>query len=370
MSEPINVGLVGFGMSAQVFHAPFLDVHPNFKITKVVERHDQKSKGKYPYVEVVNDISDLLHDSGIDLIVITTPNTTHLPLARAALEAGKHVILEKPFTISTSDADQLISLAEKHHRVLSVFQNRRWDGDFLTVQKILESGYLGRLVEFESHFDRFRNYQKPNAWREENLPGSGILYDLGPHLIDQALVLFGLPEAVMADIRYQRDGSQTDDQFELVLNYPNLKVTLKAGMLVRESLPRFILQGTDGSFIKYGLDPQEAALKQGTIPAGPDWGMEPAGSWGKLNTEIDELHFEGRIETKAGCYQKYYDDIYSAITENTEPIVTAQQARNIIHIIELAFQSDDEKRTIKFEKQLTAFFTQWIKSISKRLLPR
>ncbi len=348
MSEPIKVGLVGFGMSAQVFHAPFLDVHPKFKITKVVERHDQKSKVKYPYVEVVRDISDLLDDPGIDLVVITTPNTTHLPLAKAALEAGKNVVLEKPFTISTHDADQLIKLADEHQLVLSVFQNRRWDGDFLTVQKILELGYLGRLVEFESHFDRFRNYQKRNAWREENLPGSGILYDLGPHLIDQTLVLFGLPEAVTADIRYQRDGSQTDDQFEIILHYPNLKVTLKAGMLVREPLPRFILLGTQGSFVKYGLDPQETELKQGSTPAGSDWGRDTPECWGTLNTEINGLHFDGKIETEAGCYQKFYENIYAAIVKKKTPAVTSLQARNTIRIIELAFQSDDERRTIKF----------------------
>lgn len=348
MADPINVGLVGFGMSAQVFHAPFLDVDPNFRICKVVERHDRKSKRKYPYVEVVNDISDLLTDQDIELVIITTPNTTHLPLARSALEADKHVVLEKPFTITTKDADQLIRLSDKQKRVLSVFQNRRWDGDFLTVKKILDSGYLGRLVEFESHFDRFRNYQKPNAWREENLPGSGILYDLGPHLIDQALVLFGPPQAITADIRYQRDSSQTDDQFEVILHYPNLKVTLKAGMLVREPLPRFILHGTDGAYVKYGLDPQEDALKRGVVPDQSDWGTEPKALWGKLNTNIDGMHFEGRIETMAGCYQKYYENLHKAITEHTEPVVSAHQARTIIRIIEFAFQSDDERRTVKY----------------------
>ncbi|HKI44429.1 MAG TPA: oxidoreductase [Balneolales bacterium] len=348
MTDPVNVGIVGFGMSAQVFHAPFLDINPDFRICKVVERHDRKSKQKYPYIDVVTDISELLSDPDIHLVVITTPNTTHLPLARAALEAGKHVVLEKPFTITTKDADELIQLADKQKSILSVFQNRRWDGDFLTVKNILESGYLGRLVEFESHYDRFRNYQKPDAWKEENLPGSGILYDLGPHLIDQALVLFGLPESVTADIRYQRDGSQTDDQFEVNLNYPNLKVTLKAGMLVREPLPRLILQGTEGSYVKYGLDPQEAALKKGDTPDQHDWGMEPKALWGKLNTELNGLHFEGQIETLPGCYQNFYENLYKAITENTKPAVSARQARDTMRIIELAFQSDDEQRTVKY----------------------
>lgn len=348
MADRVNVGLVGFGMSAQVFHAPFLNVNPDFLIRKVVERHDRKSKQKYPYVDVVTDISDLLTDPEIHLVIITTPNTTHLPMARAALEAGKHVVLEKPFAITTKDADQLIQLADKQEKILTVFQNRRWDGDFLTVKKILESRHLGRLVEFESHYDRFRNYQKPNAWKEENLPGSGILYDLGPHLIDQALVLFGLPESVTANIRYQRDGSQTDDQFEIILDYPNLKVTLKAGMLVREPLPRLILQGTDGSYVKYGLDPQEAVLKEGNIPDQPDWGSEPKKLWGRLNTDLNGLHFEGQIETLPGCYQKFYADLYKAITENTEPAISARQARNTIRIIELAFQSDDEQRTVKY----------------------
>lgn len=344
--DTITVGLVGFGMSARVFHAPFLDADPHFYIKTVVERHDRKSQMHYPYVSVVKNMEELLADPEIELVVITTPNTTHFPLAQMALEADKHVVVEKPFTVTAGKADQLTELAHQKKKLLSVFQNRRWDGDFLTVRNILEAGCIGRLVEFESHFDRFRNYQKPDSWREESLPGSGILYDLGPHLIDQALILFGLPEAITADIRQQRDGSRTDDQFEVILHYPGLKVTLKAGMLVRAPLPRFILQGTQGSFVKYGLDPQEEALNQGKSPARSDWGREANHLWGDLITEFEGLHFDGKIETIPGCYQKYYENIYKVIRKNEKPIVTAGQARNTIRIIELAFRSNEEQRTI------------------------
>jgi predicted dehydrogenase len=296
----------------------------------------------------VRDAADLLRDEEIALVVIATPNVSHFELARQSLRAGKHVVVEKPFTTTSAQARQLIELARAENRLLSVHQNRRWDGDFLTVRKLLGGGLLGRLVEYESHYDRFRNYRRPNAWREEEGEGGGLLFDLGSHLIDQAQVLFGLPRMVTADLRTQRDFAKAVDSFELVLHYEGLKATLKAGMLVRERGPRFILHGTEGSFVKYGMDPQEEALKRGLDPSGPNWGEEPRELWGTLNTEAGGLHLEGRVETLAGCYQSFYRNVADVIDGRAEPAVRAEEAMNTVRVIELAIQSNEQKCTVPF----------------------
>jgi predicted dehydrogenase len=351
VAEVINVGLVGYGMAGRVFHAPVIKSVPGLRLKTVVERHANESSKRYPEIEVVRDIADLLQDEEIDLVVITTPNTSHFEYARDSLLAGKHVVVEKPFTTTSAEALQLIDLARRENRIISVHQNRRWDGDFQTVKKLLDQGLLGRLVEFESHFDRFRNYRQPGAWREEEGPGTGILFDLGSHLIDQAQVLFGLPQMIMADIRFQRDFARTADNFEMVLHYENLKVTLKAGMLVREAGPRFILHGTEGSFVKYGLDVQEEALKRGLTPSSPGWGEEPEEHWGTLNTQAGELHVKGRIETIAGRYQAFYENMVEAINGRAELIVKPEQAMNTIRLIELAMESSRRRATAIFNPQ-------------------
>ncbi len=345
----MKVGLIGYGMAGQVFHAPVITAVPHLQLSKVVERRGDTSRQRYPWVEVVRDAAALFEDKDIELVVVATPNASHFDLARQALLAYKHVVVDKPFTITSEQAGQLIELARRQRKLISVFQNRRWDGDFQTVSQIVRQGCLGRLVEYESHFDRFRNYFSPErAWREEAGLGSGVLFDLGSHLIDQAQVLFGLPQMLTADIRSQRDAGKADDQFELILYYDNLKVTLKAGLLVREPGPRFALHGTAGSFVKYGVDPQEEALKRGLSPREPDWGMEPKEQWGTLNTQIGDLHFHGKVETARGCYQAYYENVYQAITRQTELVVKPEHARNTIRIIELAMQSNAEKRTVAF----------------------
>ncbi len=345
----INVGLVGFGLSGQVFHAPFIYANPNFKLSKIVERNSDNSKKLYPDIEIVRDYQDLLNDVSIKLIVITTPNYFHFEMAKEALLAEKHVIIEKPFTTNSEQADELINLSKEKSKILSVFHNRRFDGDFQTVKKVVENKLLGRLVEYEAHFDRFRNVLKYNAWREKILAGSGILFDLGSHLIDQALVLFGLPNFVTADIRIQRE-SEVDDYFELILDYGRLKVTLKAGMLVREPGPRFILHGTEGSFIKYGIDPQEDLLRQGVLPGGADWGKENEKNWGTLNTDIKGLHFSGKLETIQGSYAAFYENIYDAIVLHRNLVVKPEEARNTIRVIELAFESNSKKKTLPFSE--------------------
>lgn len=348
MVGEIGVGLIGYGMAARVFHAPVIQSVPRLTLKKVVARRGNDSLELDPRVEVVRDAAALLQDEGISLVVIATPNVSHFDLARQSLLANKHVVVEKPFTTSSGQAQQLIDLARSQHRVISVHQNRRWDGDFQTVSRLLDSRLLGRLVEYESHYDRFRNQRREGAWREEEGEGSGILFDLGSHLIDQAQVLFGLPQLITADIRVQRDSAKAADNFELILHYDDLKVTLKAGMLVRGQSPRFILHGTEGSFIKYGLDPQEEALKRGRTPSEPNWGEETRELWGTLDTQIGGLHLEGRVETFAGCYQAYYRNIADVIDGRVELAVKPEEARNTICIIEAALQSNEQRCTVAF----------------------
>lgn len=345
MNSPLQVGLVGYGLAGRVFHAPLIHANPNLRLTRIVQRTGNEAAARYPQAKIVHDVQALLADRDVELVVVATPNTSHFDIASRAMQAGKHVLVDKPFTITTRDADELIAIAEKTKRVLSVFQNRRWDGDFLTVQKILRERGIGELAEFESRFDRFRPAPKPGAWREKAEPGAGVFYDLGPHLIDQALMLFGTPQGVYAEIRRQRAGAQVDDSFQVHLQYSKVKVSLKAGALVCEPSPRFVLYGTEGSYLKYGLDPQEEALKQGGSPAQPNWGAEPESAWGTLSKCEGEIQRK-KYPTLAGCYQNYYENVYRTIRGTDELAVTAGQGRDVIRMIELAQQSAREKRVV------------------------
>lgn len=344
--KPISVGLASYGMSGKVFHAPFLFVNPRFKLKKIVERNKNDSRTSYPEVEIVRSFEDLLDDATIELVVVNTPNPLHFSMAERAIKAHKHVILEKPFTTTKAEADQLIELAKENDVRLTVFQNRRWDSDFLTIQNVLSEKLLGNLVEYEAHYDRFVSCVVPNTWKEELGPGSGTLYNLGSHMIDQALVLFGKPKAISADIATHRPGSQIDDYYDLRLYYPGFKVILRASLLVREPGPRYVLHGTSGSFVKYGIDPQEEALKIGKLPNTPEWGKEPSSEWGKLNIEKKGLAIEGKVESQAGNYGLFYDNVYEAIREGGELKVKPEEAAMVIYLIELAFQSSKEGRKI------------------------
>ncbi len=346
MERVINTGLAAYGMSGTVFHAPLIALHRGFRLCKVVERHSNRSINKYPTIKVAKSYEELLQDKEIELVVVNTPDHLHYEMVSKAIAAGKHVIAEKPFTQTVKQASELDKLAADSGVMLSVFQNRRWDGDFLTVKKVIEQNLIGRLVEFESHFDRFRNYTKPDTWKEDPSTGAGTLYNLGSHMIDQALVLFGMPETVQADIRTMRTGGQVDDNFEVKLGYETIKVTLKGSYLVREPGPRYILHGTEGSFLKWGLDPQEAALTNGDLPNKPGWGMEDSKYYGTLNTDINGLHFRGKIETIPGNYMAYYDDIYEALLSGKSPSVTALQATDVIRIIEAAFESHKSQQAV------------------------
>ncbi|MEJ0055214.1 MAG: oxidoreductase [Bacteroidota bacterium] len=349
-STPIVTGILSYGMSGEVFHAPLIVAHKGFQLKTVLQRSSNTSQQHYPSANVVRNLEEILNDPSIELVVINTPNETHYDFTSRALEAGKHVIVEKPFTSTVDEAQKLIALAKKKNKIISVFQSRRWDGAFMTLKKVIASGMLGKIVEYEAHYDRFRNFIAPNTWKEEPGPGSGILYNLGSHMLDQVLVLFGKPQTVTAQVGIQRPGGKVDDFYDIRLAYDNLNVIVKSSYLVREPGPFYIVHGVNGSFVKYGLDPQEDALKAHQIPGTPGWGTEPEKFWGKLNTEIDGLHFEGKIETFPGNYLGYYQNIYEAIRGGKELEVKAEQAMEVevIQLIEAAIKSNEEKRAITY----------------------
>ena len=346
--KPIVTAILSYGMSGEVFHAPLIDAHPGFKLKTILERKTEKSKQYYPSIKIARSIDEIISDPEIELVVVNTPNDTHLDFTMRVLEAGKHVIVEKPFTNTSEEAVKLIELAKTKQRLLSVFQSRRWDGGFISLKKIIDSGVLGKIVEYEAHYDRFRNYIAPNTWKEEAGPGSGILYNLGSHMLDQVLVLFGKPESVSAKIGIQRPGGKVDDFYDLRLSYKELNVIVKSSYLVREQGPIYIVHGVNGSYVKFGLDPQEEALKIHQIPGTPGWGTEPEKYWGKLNTEIDGAPFEGKIETTPGDYLGYYQNIYEAIREGKVLAVTGEDGKKVIELIEAAIRSNKEKREISY----------------------
>lgn len=341
MSSTIRVGILSFGMSGKVFHAPLLHVNSNFKIRKVLQRSANDVLKWYPYVQVVRNAKDIINDPDIDLVLVNTPDPTHYEFTRAALEAGKHVVVEKPFVHEIEEAEKLIELAHRKNRILTVFQNRRWDGDFLTVQNIVQSNVLGRIVTYEAHFDRYRNFIR-DSWKEKASFKTSNLYNLGSHLIDQALILFGMPEAVYADIRKQRDGADVDDYFDLNLYYPNLKVTLKSGYLVREEGPRYMIHGTEGSYVKYGIDPQEEALTEGLLPSVTGWGEEDKSKWGILNTTMNNVHFREPVKTVPGSYPKFYELLYETLVNGSALAVKPEESLNGLKIIRAAYESDEK----------------------------
>jgi scyllo-inositol 2-dehydrogenase (NADP+) len=347
MQNPIRVGVVGYGMAAKVMHLPFITTMKEYKLVMVLERHRSDSREKYPGIKLVRDIDEMVADPELDLIVITTPNDTHFPYTEKALSAGKHVVLEKPFTNTSAEARALVDLAKKSKPILSVFHNRRYVADFLTMKKILKEKLLGDVVEYEGHFDRYRPELRPNSWREDNKPGSGILYDLGSHLIDQALYLFGIPKTITADIRLQRPNSRIDDYFDLALDYGSMKAILKSGMLVREPGPRYMIHGTIGSFIKYGEDPQEALLKEGALPNTPHWGEEPEEQWGLLHTVIDGKITREKYPSLAGSFGFYYTNLYKTIALGEPLQEKPEHGFNTIRMIELAFESSKKKCTVE-----------------------
>jgi len=335
----IKTGIVGYGKSAKVFHAPLINTVQSLDLYSVVERSSDDAIQQYPDVEVFRSFKEILKDDLTELLIITTPNHLHFSMAQEALSAGKHVVIDKPFTVTFEEANKLIRLADDSGLKLSVFQNRRWDGDFLTLKELIRNKKVGETVEVVSTFNRFRNQIQEDAWREKSQAGSGVLYDLGPHLIDQSIQIFGKPDQLYADIREQR-GGVTDDYFELDLYYPNLKVKLKAGVLVADPSPRFTVRGTEGAFVTFGLDPQEQNLKEGKKLDSNDY------SWGTLYKWEDGKMTEEQVKIAMGNYSAFYRDMASAIKGKGELPVDPNDAAYVIYLIELAFKSNMEGKRL------------------------
>ncbi|MEJ7644077.1 MAG: Gfo/Idh/MocA family oxidoreductase [Chryseolinea sp.] len=345
--NPITTALLSYGMSGEIFHAPLLEAHAGFRLSSVVERKSARSIQRYPKVRVLKSIDEILSDTTIELVIINTPNETHYDITTRVLESGKHAVVEKPFTVTSADADELIALSRKVGKVLTVFQNRRWDGDFLTVKSIIDAKLLGNIVEFELHYDRFRNYIETNTWKEVEAPGTGILYNLGSHMLDQVLMLFGMPIATDARLGMQRPGGKVDDFYDIRLQYESFNVIVKSSYLVREPGPRYTIHGTEGSFVKYGLDPQEQALKDGTIPGSSGWGVESREWWGKLNTTVQGVHVEGVVETLTGNYLSFYNALYHSIREGAAVAVRPEESRDVIRLIEACGESNAGRKAVK-----------------------
>lgn len=346
--KPIVTALCSFGMSGQVFHGPSLKVLPQFKIHKILERHHRISEKFYPQATIVNEFEKILHDPVVELVIVNTPDYLHFEMAKQAMEAGKHVVVEKPFVKRSEDAVLLMEIAKRQKVTLTVYQNRRLDGGFLTVQKLLENKMLGRVVEYECHYDRYRNFIQEGSWKEDGDERTGVLFNLGPHIVDQALVLFGKPHAVTAHLSVLRTGGRTTDQFNIRLHYKGFVATLRCSYLVREMGPQFIIHGTEGSFLKMGTDPQEDMLKINRLPDEPSWGKEPSGDWGKLNTSVNGLHYEGKVETIPGNYALFYTNLYHAIREGEPLMIKPEEALMTIKVLEACLESNRLGKTVEF----------------------
>ena len=346
MKPVLNVGIVGFGLSGQVFHAPFIDVNPHFNLHTIVTTGTLAGE-KYPLVKITSSYDELLANPEIDLVIVCSPNVMHFQHATAALQAGKHVIVEKPFTVNIAEAQNLIDISHKSGKLVFPFHNRRWDSDYLTLKQLIAQGLLGKVLDYESRFDRFTPSIVRAGWKYQQKEGGGTLFDLGIHLIDQAVSLFGTPEGVFCMLFNQREGSVTDDSFDLKLIYPDLNVTLKASVFVKEPGPRFQVHGTQGSFVKYGLDSQEAMLKQDKKPGSKKFGLEPASQRGILNTVLSGKEFRGLVKTLPGNYMDFFNNVYAVLLDGSEMVIKPEDALLNIRIIEAARRSATEKKIIQ-----------------------
>ncbi|MGJ0947794.1 oxidoreductase [Klebsiella grimontii] len=343
MSDAIRVGLIGYGYASKTFHAPLISGTPGMTLAAVSSSDEKKVLADWPAVQVMAAPQALFSDPNIDLVAIPTPNDTHFPLAKAALEAGKHVVVDKPFTVTLAQARELEAIAKSEGRLLSVFHNRRWDSDFLTVKSLINEGLLGEVVYFESHFDRYRP-QVRQRWREQGGPGSGIWYDLAPHLLDQVVNLFGLPVSMQVDLAQLRPGSQSTDYFHAVLTWPQRRVVLHGTLVAAAETARFIIHGSRGSYVKYGLDPQEERLKSGERLPQEDWGYDMRD--GLLTRAEGEEITEASWLTLPGNYPAYYAAIRDALNGVGVNPVPASQAIQIMELIELGLESARHRATL------------------------
>ncbi len=347
MTDTLRVGLVGYGFASKTFHSPLISGTPGLELAVVSSSNASKVHADWPNVTVVDSPEKIFSDPTIDLVVIPTPNTTHFPLAQQALEAGKHVIVDKPFTVTLGEARSLNVLAQEKGKVLSVFHNRRWDSDFLTVKTLINEGTLGDVVYFESHYDRFKP-QVQARWRENDELGSGIWYDLGSHLLDQALVLFGMPDTLQADLAVVRPGGKAVDYFNTVLTYGRRRVVLHSTVYASAETARFIVQGEKGSFVKFGLDTQEDSLKAGVRPPQANWGLDKRD--GVLTLSVDGVQADKPLPTLPGDYPAYYAGVRDAITGKGKNPVPASDAIRVMELIELGIHSSQQQKTLKVAK--------------------
>ena len=343
----IDVGLIGFGLAGRAFHAQVIRATPGLRLAAILQRHGNEAAEKYPDVRVVRSVAELLDIRDIRLIVIATPNETHAPIARQCLEAGRDVVVDKPFATTLEEAAELVELARNCGGLISVYQNRRYDGDFQALRQLVADGTLGRIVRFETNYDRFRPDLKPGAWRERTGPGSGILFDIAPHLIDHALVLFGLPEAVTADVRLERTVAVVDDAFDIMLHYPaGMRAVLRSTMLAVAPRPRFVMHGTRGSFFKQTFDPQEINLRHGNIPESGPWGGEPQEDWAVLTTIVNDAVMKRRVPSSASDYRDYYANVRDAILGRATLAVSPEYALDVMRVLEIAQESSRTRCTI------------------------
>jgi len=343
---PIKTAILSFGMSGRVFHAPFIAINPGFELVGIWERSKSASLEFYPHIKIYRTLEEILNDDNIELVIVNTPTNTHFDYTKKVLLAGKHAVVEKAFTTTIEEAIELEELSRTVNKKIAVYQNRRWDSDFKTVRKIIEAGLLGNIVEAEIHYDRFRVALSPKLHKEIPGPGAGVLNDLGPHLVDQAICLFGMPLAVYADIRITRPNSLVDDYFELLLNYSDKVVRLKASCLVREPFPSYVIHGDKGSFHKTRTDVQETALLANQKPDSHNWGVEPIEEQGLLHTEKDGIVIREKVPTEIGNYGTFYSIVHQAIREQKEMPVTAIEGIQVMQILDAAFKSSALKKQI------------------------
>jgi len=350
----VRGGLIGFGLAGQAFHAPVIRGVPGMELACVLERHTSKAKERYPEVRIARSLDEMLSDKSIQLCVVATPNDSHFSYAKACLEAGRDVVVDKPFTPTMAEAEQLVQLAAERGRLITVYQDRRWDGSFLTVKELVKSAALGQVAEYEARFDRFRLDAKPNAWREvADFPAAGVLWDLGPHLLDGALVLFGEPESVTATVLHQRPTSTVDDAFDVFFQYPQLRASLRARIIAYAPSHHLLVHGSEGSFVKYGMDPQEEILRSPNCPDGHDWGanwgLEAEDHWGTLSRVNEPAR---KIRTERGDYRGFYANVRDAIEKGAPLDVTPDQALRTMRSLLLAHKSSREGRTVRWNESV------------------
>jgi scyllo-inositol 2-dehydrogenase (NADP+) len=342
--EPVGVGLVGYGVSASSLHAPLITAEPRLALRAVVSSDPDRVRSDLP-VRVVPATADLLADPAIELVVVAVPNEAHAEIAAEALSAGRHVVVDKPFTVTAAEADELIRLARSRERLVAVFHQRRWDSDYLTVRRCVDEGLLGAINTYVARYDRYRPVPAAQ-WRDQARPGAGVLYDLGAHLIDQAVHLFGMPDTVTADVRAQRPGAAVDDYFDVIFGYGPLRVILHAGSLVPAPRPRFEVHGDAGSFVSGGIDGQIAALLAGRRPGDPGWGAEPPDRYGTLTTVSGTAPDSSPIASAAGAYESFYRAMADAVRGGGPVPVSAPEGRRTVWLVERCLESSATGRTL------------------------